>query len=85
MVLTIGLKEAPCLWTFSKPYSLEGLVQNSMLMGAEVYSSIFSLLPILSEISGQAIIYFATCFHAAILLGLFDPEDGGVMFLRNIG
>jgi hypothetical protein len=25
----------------------------------------------------------ATCFHAGILLGLFDPEDGGDMFLRN--
>jgi hypothetical protein len=22
-----------------------------------------------------------TCFHADILLGLFDPEDGGDMFL----
>lgn len=27
----------------------------------------------------------ATCFHASNLLGLFDPEDGGDMFLRNIG
>jgi hypothetical protein len=26
----------------------------------------------------------ATCFHAGILLGLFDPEDGGDMFLRNV-
>jgi hypothetical protein len=25
----------------------------------------------------------ATCFHAEILLGLFDPEEGGDMFLRN--
>jgi hypothetical protein len=25
-------------------------------------------------------------FHAAFLLGLFlDPEDGGHMFLRNVG
>jgi hypothetical protein len=24
------------------------------------------------------------CFHAGILLSLFDPEDGGVMFLRNV-
>jgi hypothetical protein len=29
---------------------------------------------------------FATCFHAGFLYGLFfDLEDGGDMFLRNIG
>jgi hypothetical protein len=27
----------------------------------------------------------ATCFHRGILLRLFDPEDGGDMFLRNVG
>jgi hypothetical protein len=26
----------------------------------------------------------ATCFHAGLLLGLFDPEDGGDMFLRKV-
>jgi hypothetical protein len=27
-----------------------------------------------------------TCFHAGILLGLFfDSENGGGMFLRNVG
>jgi hypothetical protein len=25
------------------------------------------------------------CFHAGILLGLFDPKDGGDMFVRNFG
>jgi hypothetical protein len=29
---------------------------------------------------------FATCSHAAYLLGLFlNPEDGGDMFLQNVG
>jgi hypothetical protein len=28
----------------------------------------------------------ATCFHSGFLLSLFfDPEDGGDMFLRNVG
>jgi hypothetical protein len=27
----------------------------------------------------------ATSFHAGILLGLFDPEDGSDKFLRNNG
>jgi hypothetical protein len=25
-----------------------------------------------------------TCFHTGTLLGLFDPEDGDDMFLRNV-
>jgi hypothetical protein len=28
---------------------------------------------------------FATCFHAGILLGLFDLEGGGDKFLWNVG
>jgi hypothetical protein len=29
---------------------------------------------------------FSTCFHAGFSLGLFfDPENGGDMFLRNVG
>jgi hypothetical protein len=28
----------------------------------------------------------ATCFHICFLLGFFfDPEDGGELFLRNVG
>jgi hypothetical protein len=26
----------------------------------------------------------ATCLHIGILLGLFDPEDEGDVFLRNV-
>jgi hypothetical protein len=27
----------------------------------------------------------ATCFHAGVFLGLSQPEDGGNMFIRNVG
>jgi hypothetical protein len=30
-------------------------------------------------------IQFATCFHAGVLLGFFDPEDVDDMFLWNVG
>jgi hypothetical protein len=36
------------------------------------------------KISRAAVL--ATCFHAGFLLDIFfDPEDGGDMFLRNVG
>jgi hypothetical protein len=36
--------------------------------------------------SRQHEVLLATCFQAGFLLGLsFDPEDGGDMFLRNVG
>jgi hypothetical protein len=46
-----------------------------------------SMLPAKTRNSGYLIIdVLATCFHAGFLLGLFfDPEDGGDMFLRNVG
>jgi hypothetical protein len=28
--------------------------------------------------------YEEVCFHGGISLGLFDPEDGGKIFIRNI-
>jgi hypothetical protein len=31
------------------------------------------------------LLLLATCFHAGILIALFDPEDGGDMFLRKFG
>jgi hypothetical protein len=34
----------------------------------------------------QAEPVLATCFHAGFLFGVFfGPEDGGNMFLRNVG
>jgi hypothetical protein len=39
----------------------------------------FPLLPIF----GQPITLLAACFHVRILLGLFQHEDGGYMFIRN--
>jgi hypothetical protein len=30
-------------------------------------------------------VLFATWYHAGFFLGLFDPEDGSDMFLRNVG
>jgi hypothetical protein len=39
------------------------------------------IFPILWEF-----LMFATCFHTGVLLGLFfSPEDGGDIFLRNVG
>jgi hypothetical protein len=32
----------------------------------------------------QQVMHIATCFHVGILLGLFDSEDGGDMFLRKV-
>jgi NADH-ubiquinone oxidoreductase chain 5 len=29
--------------------------------------------------------FLVTCFHAGMLLGLFGPDDGRDMFLRNVG
>jgi hypothetical protein len=55
-------------------------------MRTDVNSSISFLFPIhISKISSQLIAWLATCFHAGILLSVFDPEDRGVMFLQNTG
>jgi hypothetical protein len=37
------------------------------------------------EVPSTPPILRATCFHADILLSLFDPEDGGDIFLRYVG
>jgi hypothetical protein len=37
------------------------------------------------EVITTVVMNSAICFHAGIMLGLFDPEDGCDMFLRNAG
>jgi hypothetical protein len=49
-------------------------------VGFEVLTAVVMKISIFWDIK------LATCFHAGFLLGLFfDPEDGGDMFLRNVG
>jgi hypothetical protein len=54
--------------------------------GTDFHSSPYPLFPIQVQISGWQIILLATCFQAGFLLSLFfNPEEGGDMFLRNVG
>jgi hypothetical protein len=39
---------------------------------------------ILIKFLNEAIALLATCFHTGFLLGLFDPEDRGNIFLQNV-
>jgi hypothetical protein len=37
-----------------------------------------------TDVSEEQLV-FAASFHAGFLLSFFEPEDGGDMFLRNVG
>jgi hypothetical protein len=49
-----------------------------------IFSTLLNMDPVLHNVEFEALL--VTCFHAGFLLDLFfDPEDGGEMFLRNVG
>jgi hypothetical protein len=55
-------------------------------IGTEVLSSICLLFSYIILNLGKPIALLATCFYAGFVLGLFfDPENGGDMFLLNVG
>jgi hypothetical protein len=56
-----------------------------MVMMIIIFWDIMQCSPLKVNLRFGEILQLATCFHAGILLGLFDPEDGGDMFLRNVG
>jgi hypothetical protein len=51
----------------------------------EVVSSPFLMMIIINNKFFRNLVLVFHRFHAAILLGLFDPENGGDMFLLNVG
>jgi hypothetical protein len=53
--------------------------QKSNFVGSEVLKKVVMKSTIFWDIT------LATCFSADVLPGLFDPEDGGDMFLQNTG
>jgi hypothetical protein len=63
----------------------------SPVVGFEVLTAVVTKSPIFLNVTPCSLLkvnlrsLLATCFHAGFLLGLFDPEDGGDMFLRNVG
>jgi hypothetical protein len=56
----------------------------SILWNMNLHYSVDRCPPLVLFLSHMNVL--ATCFHAGFLLNLFfDPEDGGDMFLRNVG
>jgi hypothetical protein len=71
---------------FLSPIGSLGLIfPHGDPMGTEPYCSTSLLRATQSEISGRPNTRLATRFHGGILLGVFCPEDGGGMLLRNVG
>jgi hypothetical protein len=63
------------------------LVHLIVLVGFEVLTAVVMKNTILWDMTPYSLLKanHHTSFHACILLGLFDPEDGSDMFLRNVG
>jgi hypothetical protein len=64
--------------------------KQSCLVGFEVLTAVVMKNTILWDITPcsplKVNLLLATCLHAGFLLGLFfGPENGGDMFLRNVG
>jgi hypothetical protein len=88
MTLYISLFIFPCLFWYILFKSCAGFeVLTAVVIKSYIFWDITpcSLLKI-NRRFGRTYALLATCFHAGFLLGLFfGREDGGDMFLRNIG
>jgi hypothetical protein len=81
MLTRIALRLNASFRSFSF-FSLVGFeVLTAVVMKSIIFWDVMPCSPLKVSDVGR----LATCFHAGILLALFDPENGGHMFLRNFG